>query len=224
MSDEKTPTKKPRRKNGKQFKGWDPDKERATYDADFYAKHERYYVRSLPFMAAFVKDSFPDVETIVDVGCGNGDMLDPLRADYDTLGVEFSEGGVEALKARGIDHLDHDLTTPMPELPAERDLVMSLEVWEHIPEQFEDQYVANLLAFNPKHLIVSCAEPGQWGRHHYNCSGVEQVREKMAGLGYTVDEDLTAKWRKIKYLATFYRKNTLVLHRDDCVPEVAEDV
>lgn len=216
MSDEKTP--KTRRKNGKKFKGWDPVKERATYDSEFYAKHQRYYERSLPFMAAFIADSFPEIETIVDVGCGNGDMLAPLVESYQVLGVDFSKGARESLVIPHEYYLDHDLTTPMKDLPEQRDLVMSLEVWEHIPEQFEDQYVANLLAFNPKHLIVSCAEPGQWGRHHYNCSGVDEVRRKMSGLGYTVSEDLTEKWRKIKYLATFYRKNTLVFHRDDCVP------
>jgi hypothetical protein len=92
------------------------------------------------------------------------------------------------------------------------DLVYSLEVYEHIPGEFEDTYLSNLVALKPKHLIISCAEPGQWGRHHYNCNDKAHVIEKLSALGYTYDDALTQSFLKIKGLATFYKKNTAVFH------------
>ena len=201
-----------KRKNGKQFKGWDPENERATYDADFYKKHQRYYERALPGMAAFIKENFPDAKSIMDIGCGTGEMLEPLVETHRVLGIDFSQGAREMLVIPSDSYLDHDLTKPLPAVDR-FDVVLSLEVWEHIPEEFEDVYVHNLLVSEPKHLIVSCAAPGQWGRHHYNCGGPEHVVEKMKGRGYELDEELTSEWNKIKYLATFYKRNTLIFNR-----------
>lgn len=216
--DQVVKVKKPRKKNGKKFKEWDPAKERATYDTEFYEKHQKYYERALPGIADFVVTNLPNVKSIVDVGCGNGDMLSGLVSTHDILGIDFSDGAAQSLNIPRSNYLDHDLTKPLPDsLKNSRDLVLSLEVWEHIPEEFENQYVSNLTIFNADYMVVSCAAPGQWGRHHYNCAGVDEVREKMSKLGYVEDEALTAVWRKIKYLASFYRKNTLVLRKDTAV-------
>lgn len=193
------------------YKGWNPLKERETYDVEFYEKHRRYYERGVDNIAAWLRANV-QFTSIVDVGCGLGDMLVPLLSDHDCLGVDFSNGARDALVIPRERYVDHDLTTPIGKVE-HRDVVMSLEVWEHIPQEFEPVYVANLLAFEPDVIIVSCAADGQWGRHHYNCGDRAHVLETIGKHGYEEDVALTTSWSKIKRLAGFYRKNTVVFKR-----------
>ena len=193
------------------FKGWDPEKERGTYDTDFYEKHRKYYEGGVTNMATWMREAM-DFKSIVDVGCGVGDMLVPLSETHDILGIDFSKGAKEGLVIPEKCYRDHDLTTPLG-VVEHRDVVLSLEIWEHIPEEFEATYVANMIAFDPNYIIVSCAAPEQWGRHHYNCKGRDHVIEVMQGHGYEIDDELTAGWQKIKKIATFYRRNTTVFRR-----------
>lgn len=204
------------------YKGWNPDKERQTYDLDFYEKHRKYYEGGVGNLATWLRDNL-QFKSIVDVGCGLGDMLVPLLETHECYGVDFSNGARDGLVIPKERYIDHDLTTPF--LPSEiphRDVVLSLEVWEHIPEEFEKIYVANLMAFTPDVLIVSCAADGQWGRHHYNCGDKAHVTSVIAPYGYEEDTTLTEGWGKIKKLAGFYRKNTVIFKRaQPTLPEAA---
>jgi SAM-dependent methyltransferase len=202
------------------YKGWNPDKERGTYDLDFYEKHRKYYEAGVSHLASWLKDNL-QFTTIVDVGCGVGDMLVPLLGTHECYGVDFSNGARDGLVIPKERYTDHDLTTPIGKVE-HRDVVLSLEVWEHIPEEFEPTYVANLMAFTPDVLIVSCAADGQWGRHHYNCGDKAHVLQVVGAYGYEEDAELTATWAKIKKLAGFYRKNTVIFRRKQVVAQVPD--
>jgi SAM-dependent methyltransferase len=193
----------------KRTKTWDPEKESNRYDAAFYDKHTKYYEKGLKSFQAFVVDECK-AASIVDVGCGMGDWVAPLQDQIPTLGVDFSVGAVEKQQLKTENFMRHDLTVPFPEQVEHRDVVSSLEVYEHIMPELEDVYLSNLMAFDPRVLIVSCAPPGQWGRGHHNPCTPDHVTSKMDERGYVVDEELTSKFKKLKGLATFYKKNTLV--------------
>jgi hypothetical protein len=203
------------------YKGWNADMERGTYDLGFYEKHRKYYEAGVGHLATWLKDNV-QFTSIVDVGCGVGDMLVPLLEEYDCLGIDFSDGARDGLTIPKNRYIDHDLTKPIDWEVKHRDVVMSLEVWEHIPQEFEPTYVANLMAFTPDVLIVSCAADGQWGRHHYNCGDKAHVLQVVGAYGYEEDVALTTSWAKIKKLAGFYRKNTVIFQRKQpVVPEAA---
>lgn len=211
-------TQKPVKKvaKSKRYKGWDPQKESETYDVGFYEKHRKYYDKGIVHYAEWLEQNL-QFDSIVDVGCGCGDFLVPLVEKKKVLGIDFSTGAEAMLAIPPECYLCHDLTKPLSELDTKSsyDLVVSLEVYEHIPEEFESTFIDNLLAFKPKTLILSCAEPGQWGRHHYNCRGKDEVVTILTGKGYAYDEALTSSFQKIKKLASFYRKNTAVFTRCD---------
>eukprot|EP00966_Prymnesium_polylepis_P206030 4774127-Prymnesium_polylepis.2 len=49
------------------------------------------------------------------------------------------------------------------------ELVMSLEVAEHVPRSGEAQFLYNLLSLQPRKVILSWAHIGQGGHFHVNC-------------------------------------------------------
>ena len=195
----------------KKLKVYDPDHERKTYDKDFYERHAAYYDRAIPHFTNYMKENFV-FESMCDLGCGPGDFLRELQNERDVLGVDFSVGVPQTLAIDPSKYVDADLTKPLP-FNRHFDVVMSLEVWEHLHPEFEKQYLDNVDSLTPDHVIISCAAPKQWGRHHYSPHEAQYVLDAMISRGYVFDEELTAKFKKIKLLASFYRRNTFVFHK-----------
>lgn len=195
----------------KKIKTYDPDHEKQTYDDDFYKRHASYYDRAIPYFTNFMKENF-QFESMCDLGCGPGDFLRELQNERDVCGVDFSVGVSTNLAIDPSRYVEADLTKPLP-FKRHYDVVMSLEVWEHLHLEFEGQYLDNIDSLTPDHLIISCAAPRQWGRHHYSPHPAEYVIDTVTARGYVYDQELTAKFKKIKYLASFYRRNTFVFHK-----------
>ena len=186
---------------------WNSEAESRVYDASYYQNHTKYYERGIANFEKFVRENV-DFQSLCELGCGTGAFSAPFVNDKDVLGIDFSVGATE-VHYLGKNFLSGDLSKPL-NLGKEFDLVLSLEVWEHLMPQVEEQYLENIFALKPKTLILSCAIPGQVGRHHYLPHTHVEANAICAQFGYTPDEELTSKFRKIKSLAKFYRANTFV--------------
>lgn len=144
--------------------------------------------------------------TVIDFGCGSG-------ANVDTIGPN----------ARGYDGNPHtpllagdrcevlDLAVPVHVEPA--DWVLSLEVGEHIPAEFEDAFIGNLHTHNRLGVVISWAVPGQGGCGHVNCRDNAHVRGIFHELGYTSDYGAQKQLRDAASMTWF--KNTLLVFRRD---------
>jgi len=91
------------------------------------------------------------------------------------------------------------------------DWVLSLEVGEHIPPQFEDVFIQTLNKVNKKGLIVSWAVEGQGGTAHVNCRNNPYIKERFAKMGYISDEETQTDLRSKVRFPWF--KNTLMVFR-----------
>jgi hypothetical protein len=76
------------------------------------------------------------------------------------------------------------------------DWVISLEVAEHIPKEFEDTYIRNIVSTSPSGIIISWARPGQGGVGHVNPQTNEYVIELMSRHGYDFDRMKTQLLRE----------------------------
>ncbi|MCL4127508.1 UNVERIFIED_CONTAM: hypothetical protein GTU68_047722, partial [Idotea baltica] len=86
------------------------------------------------------------------------------------------------------DHFVHSLELSRPvDLGRKFDWVLSLEVGEHIPAQYEDIFLDNLIRHADKGIILSWAIPGQQGLSHVNLHPNEYIISKMKGKGLTHD-------------------------------------
>ncbi|XP_059177313.1 uncharacterized protein LOC131956751 [Physella acuta] len=78
-----------------------------------------------------------------------------------------------------------DLTSPQYGLPI-FDWVISVEVGEHIPPQFEDIYLDNLVRHAREGLILSWGKPGQMGLSHVNNKPLTEVIAQLNKRGFHI--------------------------------------
>jgi len=171
------------------------------------AKRHHHYDQGLSEALIQVIDGSSPV---IDFGCGLGSYLRDLSA----TGVQCI--GIDNTPNLGdIAHFDNiiqsDLSLPL-ELDASPGTVLCLEVAEHVPSCHEQQLIENIDRFCKHMLIMSWAVPGQKGIGHINCRSFEYVRNRFAGIGFSIDEQNTLLLRK-SAKKWWFRNNATVYTR-----------
>ena len=107
-------------------------------------------------------------QSVIDVGCGAG----AWAAAFADQGVDTVHGvdalwlPQDVLQIPASDFIAHDLRTPLS-LNRQYDLVLSLEVAEHLPEAQAATFVASLVGLGDI-VVFSAAIPNQGGHDHQN--------------------------------------------------------
>ncbi|HKW59416.1 MAG TPA: class I SAM-dependent methyltransferase [Candidatus Dormibacteraeota bacterium] len=97
-----------------------------------------------------------DVRSILDVGCGSGENLAALAAlgRYELSGVDVSSEGIELARRRVPNaHLLQVLDVEQRALPERFDLVMSIQVMEHITDDVAA--LRNVAAMANRYVFIS---------------------------------------------------------------------
>jgi SAM-dependent methyltransferase len=125
-------------------------------------------------------------KVLYDFGCGNGQYLQKLsQAGFKKL-VGF-EGVVPTFK--DFDNIQQqDLSVPFT-VPVKSNCLF-FEVAEHIPKQYENIVIDNIVNACTGKLIMSWAIRGQDGTGHVNCLNNDEVIERFTNKGMKyLDED-----------------------------------
>lgn len=104
--------------------------------------------------------------------------------------------------------LARDLAHPLA-LDRQFDLVESLEVAEHIPEQASEQFIDNLVRHG-RLILFSAATPGQGGEHHINEQAPEYWQAKFAARDFEMFDFLRPRLRENRQVYLWYRNNVFV--------------
>jgi cyclopropane fatty-acyl-phospholipid synthase-like methyltransferase len=146
------------------------------------------------------------IKNILDLGCGTGDytkffisngiVCDGYDGNPNT--PEVSDG------VCGVINLAHPI-----DLGNKFDCVLSLEVGEHLPKEYEDIFIQNLDKHSTGLIIISWAIPGQGGGGHFNEQSNEYITEKFIKLGYVRNYDMEAPLRRSPKYHWF--KNTIMV-------------
>lgn len=172
--------------------------------------HARNFLLDLPPFRHIAERYRP--HSVLDLGCGLGGYL-----------RYFLNTGAE--QAVGIDGFAPNPSIMIPEhyrqadigggidLGRPFDLVMCMEVIEHIEEAREDAVLDSITRHAAERIVFSAAEPGQPGLGHINCKPIGHWLDKLRRRGWAPDLFDTLAMRS---LATFswFRRNTVVLVRD----------
>jgi len=151
--------------------------------------------------------------SVVDVGCGTGTWL-----------TIFGEAGVPDVLGVDGDYLDRsllciaedrfvtaDLTKPFG-LNRRFDLVVSLEVAEHLPEEAADVFVQTLVSLGDT-ILFSAAVPGQGGQNHLNEQWPAYWQAKFARHGYAFHDVIRKKIWDNERVDAWYRQNTFLVRK-----------
>lgn len=130
------------------------------------------------------------VRTAIDFGCGLGvDTALMLDAGLDARGLDGSEALRPHLLFDPARYIVADLRHHLHGLKV--DLAWCREVAEHIPGEYSETLVSNLVR-NCRVCYFTAAPPGQVGSGHINCQPLAYWRNLFSTHGFEVDEELTA--------------------------------
>jgi cyclopropane fatty-acyl-phospholipid synthase-like methyltransferase len=151
-----------------------------------------------------------EAETIVDFGCGLGDYAKAFKAKSYKIEAYDGNPNTETLSG-GIGKV-LDLSKPFY-LGKKFDVVLSLEVGEHIPKEFEQQFIDNITKHAKKHLIISWAIVGQGGDGHVNCANNDYIIGQIVDRGFKHNENDSQKIRKAATNASWFGYTIMVFDK-----------
>lgn len=121
------------------------------------------------------------IRALYDFGCG--------MADYQRF---LQSRGITSIAFDGNPHTPQltggrgqvlDLSKPV-NLERKLACVLSLEVGEHIPREYESSFIDNIICHTKKYVILSWAIPGQIGDGHVNCRSNDYIISQLDVRGF----------------------------------------
>lgn len=178
-----------------------------VYDREFFSSTRRRASRSAEAVVPYLMDLL-DPESVVDVGCGTGSWLTPFAArGVEILGVDgpWAEGDLEIPLERCI---AADLSLGL-DLDRRFDLVLSLEVAEHLDAASASSFVAALAKLGPL-ILFSAAVPGQGGTEHLNEQWPEYWAELFGEEGFVPVDCVRKRFWSDERVAPYYSQNAVL--------------
>lgn len=182
------------------------------YDEEFYATIRAGVQSSAAVVVPIVMDLLKP-QHVVDVGCGEGWWGHAFMvAGCTVIGIDGPGAAVSTVLPERF--VLHDLTESLITLGITgADLVVCLEVAEHLPPDRADSFIADLCALAPT-VLFSAAIPGQGGTGHLNERWPGFWVDLFESHGYAVSGALRWMIWDDDRVDNWYRQNLLVAARD----------
>lgn len=181
----------------------------SPYSQQFYAQYQDGSRSSAEQVLPLVLDLVRPA-SVVDVGCGVGTWLSVARERGvgDILGIDGDWVKEEMLAIPAARFMARDLSRRI-ELDRRFDLVISLEVAEHIAPQYADTFIDSLTGLGPA-ILFSAAVPMQGGTSHVNEQWPEYWSGRFALRGYAAVDCLRRKLCQNRRVEFWYSQNTFL--------------
>lgn len=150
-----------------------------------------------------------NIKSVVDFGCGMGDYANDITSNGIYCEAYDGNPNTENL-TRGLGKV-LDLSIDV-KLKNKFDCVVSLEVGEHIPKEFENVFIENLCKNTNDYIVLSWAVENQGGDGHVNCQNNDYIIDKIKNKGFLFDNENSEKLRKSTSVA-FWFKNTIMVFK-----------
>jgi len=171
--------------------GYDPAYFKLLFDAE--DRHFWFRARKA-IIAALVRRISPSPQTILDVGCGTGTMLQILKRAYPRetiVGMDlFTEALRYARRRTGCSRVRADAR--FPPFSAQFDLIILLDVLEHLPDDVQVlRNLCDLLTDEGVLILTVPAHSSLWSGFdeasgHYRRYELDEIRSKLTSAGYRV--------------------------------------
>jgi SAM-dependent methyltransferase len=169
----------------------------------------------LPFLL-----KLKNVDSMLDIGCGMGTWLAVASklGVSEILGIDGIQLRESELTIPIKDFMKKNLTTPI-RLDKRFDMVICLEVAEHLPETSADTLV-DTLTNHGDFIVFSAAVPGQGGQYHINEQWPDYWQKLFFKKGYYPCEVLRDFFWDNEKIEWWYKQNILVFAPDKVLSDL----
>lgn len=179
-----------------------------SYSEKFYEEMETSSIASAEVIVPIVMD-LVSPKSVIDVGCAEGRWLSVFsKAGAKVFGVDGVWVKPEQLIIPKEQFQSIDIEKPFT-LNRATDLVVSLEVAEHLPESSADGFIESLVKLAPV-VLFSAAIPMQGGSHHINEQWPEYWSEKFSKHDYIPVDCIRRRVWDNKKVSFFYAQNIFI--------------
>jgi cyclopropane fatty-acyl-phospholipid synthase-like methyltransferase len=148
-----------------------------------------------------------EVKNVVDFGCGMGDYAKSFISN--DIMCDAYDGNPNTPKlTNGIGKVI-DLSREF-DLQKFFDCVISLEVGEHIPKEYEQTFIDNICKHTNNLLIISWAIIGQSGDGHVNCQNNDYIINQIENRNFKYDLEISNFLRNSISSAPWFRNTIMV--------------
>lgn len=186
--------------------------ETTHYDEEFYKDQRNGSLgsarRIVPLLVDLLRPS-----SVLDVGCGTGTWLS-VFGEAGVTDLQGIDGGYVRQEQLLIDpsrFREHDLRTPF-DLGRQFDLVISLEVAEHLPPENADAFVRTLTQHGSM-VLFSAAIPAQGGTNHLNEQWQHVWARRFEAAGFVAVDCIRRQVWFDPQVESFYAQNILLYAR-----------
>jgi SAM-dependent methyltransferase len=188
-----------------------------TYNPVIMEVFHAYAVQNAQKVVAAMREVFPRVNSVIDVGCGSGAFAaEAGRRGLRAIGLEHSRHGIHLARQQGVDCRPFDVAQPVRQQISESAyLAYSFEVAEHVPASLADSFVRFMASLSPL-VVFTAAQPGQGGIGHINEQPLAYWIEKFEREGFTHSIEETDTLRasfQARQTSYWFYKNALVFRR-----------
>lgn len=179
------------------------------YTQEYYQKHLSGALSSAKVILN-VLSSFYKPSLVIDFGCGSGAWLNIAKEMFHSkvLGIDQHSFFDTDMLILPDEYLAHNLETPL-HLGYKFDLAISVEVAEHIAEEFADTFI-NSLCNHSDVVLFSAALPMQGGTGHINEKPCSYWAKKFAQHGFFALDCLRPLIWDNTDVEVWYKNNSLL--------------
>jgi SAM-dependent methyltransferase len=162
-----------------------------------------WFVGRHNLVKTFLKHEFPDRHDLVilDIGCGTGAMSRKLVPWGTVISADFSPLALSYSRKRGVQYLCNANAMQLPFLDDSFDLIVSLDILEHLSDDSAALREFNRILKPGGKLIATVpAYPSLWSGHdvalmHYRRYHSSELKERVVNSGLHIE--------KLSYAMTF---------------------
>jgi|ERR1035437_2358486 2-polyprenyl-3-methyl-5-hydroxy-6-metoxy-1,4-benzoquinol methylase len=178
-----------------------------------YSHFENIHNTDAPRQIVPVVIDLINPKSVIDVGCGLGTFIKVFKESgiNEIVGIDGSWCNKDLLfkNIKPSEFIEKDLLQPI-NLDKYFDLVVCLEVAEHLPPERADSFVADLVSLGDV-ILFSAAIPNQLGINHLNEQWISYWEEKFKSHNYVVHDILKSFFWDEESIFWWYKQNMVII-------------
>lgn len=156
----------------------------------------------------YLKDS--NIKSLYDFGCGTGDYAKEI-IDNNIVCKAYDGNPYTNELTNGIGEV---LDLSIPFQLDKFDCVLSFEVGEHIPVEYEQTFIDNLVNHSNSKIILSWAIEGQGGTGHVNCRNNDYIIKELIKRNFKYDQVASFNLRSYVTNALWFYNTIMVFNKN----------